>query len=825
MIARILGLAKVASLTLALLIGWVEFTGTAPMVRPQSRVHAAGPHVTLIGPNPEAPPQFHMSEFVLNVDHPIAENPFTDVVVYGVFTSTSGTPIRVNGFADSEDGSLFRLRFTPLESGSYDYAITYRDPALTEQFIGRFNAPPAETGGFVRPDPAHPYSFRFDNGQPFFPAGIQAWTLGKQPSPWGFIDQAASYHHNVLKVWLLGAPAPDAAPPCTACSTWSDDYITWPFLGTYHQPDYTRFDLAFWQRLDTAIRDAANQHLHIEIVLMDYAWFPFQTPDPDVQRFMDYALARYSANPAILLWEVMNEWDRIEGSYNGLDLVPWVRYLGTYMHDHDPYSHPVAVSGGCNAASFPQEDWTGVTIIHGCTHDFYQFTRENRVYNKPVYMDEAAQENKDPSTKRMEWWKVAMGGGFINFRSWIADLAAPGNVSGQQYWPYFARFWEGIPYQTLDPHNEVVTHRPAGDTAYALADPGIAYVIYLLGPAAGPLTLSAPAGDYWARWYDTKQGLDVWGPALVHSPGEITLGSPSFTDDIVLHVWRNMPPPTATATASPTASATTTPSATPSASPPPTIPLPSATPTPTTIAMSWSGDDAVADSWLLPESPAENMGAAIQARLRAHQDDRLLYRALKLADVPPSASVVTATLCLHVSGGQSQAALVAYPVRRPWSEMSVTYDSPWELPGLAPPDDYLDVGFTGEPAPSPEVVCFDLTALVQAWLAGFPNDGIVVRRTDNTDESYVVGTSEGDAALVPVLRITYAEDRVLPCALLDVNHDGAVDIVDIQVVAVHWNAQLGDANFSADLDVDSDGDIDLADAMLVARRWGTSCSN
>jgi len=155
-IVRILDLAKVTFLTLALLIGWVIFASTAPTVRPQSLAHAAAPHVTLIGPIPEAPPQFAMSEFVLNVDQPIVENPFTDVVVSGVFTPTSGAAILVNGFADSEDGSLFRLRFTPLELGPYEYAITYRDPVLAEQFTGNFNAPPAESAGFVRPDPAHP---------------------------------------------------------------------------------------------------------------------------------------------------------------------------------------------------------------------------------------------------------------------------------------------------------------------------------------------------------------------------------------------------------------------------------------------------------------------------------------------------------------------------------------------------------------------------------------------------------------------------------------------------------------------------------------------
>ncbi len=48
-------------------------------------------------------------------------NPFTDVTVTGRFRREGGEPVRVDGFCDSADGSLFRIRFMPDAPGRYDY--------------------------------------------------------------------------------------------------------------------------------------------------------------------------------------------------------------------------------------------------------------------------------------------------------------------------------------------------------------------------------------------------------------------------------------------------------------------------------------------------------------------------------------------------------------------------------------------------------------------------------------------------------------------------------------------------------------------------------
>jgi hypothetical protein len=57
----------------------------------------------------------------------------------------------------------------------------------------------------------------------------------------------------------------------------------------------------------------------------------------------------------------------------------------------------------------------------------------------------------------------------------------------------------------------------------------------------------------------------------------------------------------------------------------------------------------------------------------------------------------------------------------------------------------------------------------------------------------------------------------------DVDQDGDVDIVDIQLVAARWGARAGDPLYDARYDVDNegqgDGDIDIVDIQLVASWW------
>jgi hypothetical protein len=57
----------------------------------------------------------------------------------------------------------------------------------------------------------------------------------------------------------------------------------------------------------------------------------------------------------------------------------------------------------------------------------------------------------------------------------------------------------------------------------------------------------------------------------------------------------------------------------------------------------------------------------------------------------------------------------------------------------------------------------------------------------------------------------------------DVNGDCVVDLADVMLVAEHWGAQQGGANYDTRYDLDADGDVDVADVMVVAGHWGQRC--
>lgn len=57
----------------------------------------------------------------------------------------------------------------------------------------------------------------------------------------------------------------------------------------------------------------------------------------------------------------------------------------------------------------------------------------------------------------------------------------------------------------------------------------------------------------------------------------------------------------------------------------------------------------------------------------------------------------------------------------------------------------------------------------------------------------------------------------------DMDGDCDCDIIDIQLVAAHWNTQVGDPNYVPFYDSEHDCDIDILDIQRVAAHWGESC--
>ena len=66
-------------------------------------------------------------EIAAKVDRPDAKNPFMDATLSGAFQTRDGSKTwKIEGFCDSTDGSVFRIRFMPSQAGDYSYNVTYR---------------------------------------------------------------------------------------------------------------------------------------------------------------------------------------------------------------------------------------------------------------------------------------------------------------------------------------------------------------------------------------------------------------------------------------------------------------------------------------------------------------------------------------------------------------------------------------------------------------------------------------------------------------------------------------------------------------------------
>ena len=73
-------------------------------------------------------------------------------------------------------------------------------------------------------------------------------------------------------------------------------------------------------------------------------------------------------------------------------------------------------------------------------------------------------------------------------------------------------------------------------------------------------------------------------------------------------------------------------------------------------------------------------------------------------------------------------------------------------------------------------------------------------------------------AVIPV-SLHGATVAIDACYSVDMDCDGDVDIVDVQLVAARWGSRQGDALYDAQYDLDDDGDIDIVDVQIVAARW------
>jgi hypothetical protein len=183
--------------------------------------------------------------------------------------------------------------------------------------------------------------------------------------------------------------------------------------------------------------------------------------------------------------------------------------------------------------------------------------------------NETGFKGRDDVLYRTEGWAFLMaGGGLYSSLDYsftpahpdgtFLDYESPGGGSPalRAQLGILRRVLEGFDFVRMAPDRGVVGEVPEGLEAWALAEPGRQYAVYVLelgarrtarldppvtGEDARParsvrLTLDLPAGAYRAEWVDTRTGEVAKGEDVDHGGGPRAFLSPPFHEDVALAV-------------------------------------------------------------------------------------------------------------------------------------------------------------------------------------------------------------------------------------------------------------------------------------------------
>jgi len=509
-------------------------------------------------PSASAVEAYDFVEVTLNVASPDAGNPFTDVTVEGQFGKSGDSKrLAVTGFCDSADGSVFRIRFMPSTPGEYAYSIGYRQGAFEKSYTGKFQATDGHRWGPVRVDPKYPWHFIWEGtGEHYFFNGTTAfWLMGwsEERVIRDIIDRLAGLKINRVRALVSGATNYFWGEPVVPGKNFSVLLRPWvaqdPESWADPKNDFTRFDVAYWQKWERMVRYARDRNVIISAIL-DISTHHAQpvAGSEDELRYVRYLVARLSAF-SNLNYDLGDDLDSYRDE-------TWAHATGTMIENLDPYKHLATSHPVYRQHQDRASDWFGFTSIQNWTRKQHDLMLDEREIQKktgriiPQTNEEYGYEDHYPhwapapplesaETLRQMAWEIAMagaygtagescrrgtntwpdtGGGWINGRG-------DDNMVMLKGYEHMVDFFTSFEWWKTEPHDELVS-KPA----YCLAKPGEIYAVYIpLRPVCvnvehfgyeqecGDITIKLEPGTYEAKWFGAYTGEIVPLPP-VHGP-------------------------------------------------------------------------------------------------------------------------------------------------------------------------------------------------------------------------------------------------------------------------------------------------------------------
>jgi hypothetical protein len=504
--------------------------------------------ITLI-PGQSVVPCFDIYEIVLKTDVPAKGNPFTDIKIRAVYTPEGKTPIEVDGFCDDQKGQCFRVRFCPsLPATNYTYELT-TSMASNKKYTGSFRTTEPRGMEPVIANPKRPRHFQYaSSGKPFYHMGFTAYHLLDPSNNDKHIEELLDYcirnGFNKVRFLLTGYPRdndtrkrdeytfegdPWKLPNYGAPPGEVNPLPAW--LGRPHRYDFTRFNVAHWQKADRAVQAMRERGIVATcIVTLEKQNLPreYGVLTEHEKRLYHYAVARLAAYSNVW-WDLGNE-------HNEYRKPDWAPTMGELIEQWDPYDRLRSAHAHAEWL-YNDQSWAGfiITQQYGNCSEVNGWVLKYRHIPKPYINEEYGYEGVLDEPKHGQnagWvrkchWSIALAGGYATYGDWSAETPFYTGHIGRGKAPtqlrHLRKTFESLPYPTMEPHNELVDKN-----TLCLAKEGKIYLVYIPDGKETVLRAKPATRGYSVMWINPRTGKHT-NPQKT-STEKVTLSPPS-TDD------------------------------------------------------------------------------------------------------------------------------------------------------------------------------------------------------------------------------------------------------------------------------------------------------
>ncbi len=449
-------------------------------------------------------------------------NRYRDVTLKGVFTGPTRT-LEIDGFWDG--GDVFKVRIAPTEVGPWTYRITSSVASLNAS--GSFQVSESGSRGFIRKNPARPYTFMYDDGTPWLWRGDTCWrgytSLFPAEGRWkSYIDLRAAQGYTAMQSIVVSF--------INGLGFWKNEGGTC-FVEYTDSKDYDRLNPGYFRWIDKRIDYALSKGI-VPVIFFTWAQEYVNFSERQYEKYCRYLVARYASKNVI--WVLCGEYDEIIIDY-GRSTSEYERY-GKLVQQYDPYDHPLTLhpTGRKSSAEFGNFDWFGCVMQQ--TPYYVRDIRRDRIYSKPVVNGEPRYfyPQEDNTNSRNALWEIISNGGYYTsgfYTTYAPDKGGydPEALPEEQKWVEIANTFMGqIPWSLMDPYPELIS------SGNLMARLGKNYFAYHTTGGAVTLNLSGHFGSLQGKWLNPRSG-EVGAPFTVQLGGS-TIMTPPFTGDWVLYI-------------------------------------------------------------------------------------------------------------------------------------------------------------------------------------------------------------------------------------------------------------------------------------------------